>query len=76
MVEIPDAEQIVQGAEKEILGKQSTTTFLEELAKDHARTFKIASVSNDGYPCRIYVTKSDCDWHPPCHWSTASQTCI
>jgi hypothetical protein len=46
---------------------------LSELAsKKHAgRGILLANSSNDGFPCHIYRTKSDCDWHPPCHWSGA-----
>lgn len=76
MVESPEARQIVRAAEtKADSGNQSTTAFLEELAKDHARPFRMANSSNDGYSCQIYKTKSDCDWHPPCHWNGASQHC-
>jgi hypothetical protein len=71
MIENPEGKRIVQQAESEAaLGNQSTGAFLEELAKDHHGLLKMAANS-----CQIYKTKSDCDWHPPCHWNDGPKAC-
>jgi hypothetical protein len=76
----PEKETAAEAAEEKADSRnQSTKAFLDELysynAKDHAGLVRMASSSKDGYPCYIYKTKSDCDWHPPCHWNTASKHC-
>jgi ABC-type dipeptide/oligopeptide/nickel transport system ATPase component len=68
MVESVEANQVFQSSENSV--NKTTEAFLEEIANDHARFWKVNS-SEQGFPCEIYKTKSDCDWHPPCHWTAA-----
>lgn len=73
MFESREAIKLQKTAESsETSSKQYTEKLLDELAKDRRAPTTMAANSNDGYPCYIYRTKSDCEWHPPCHWAGAN----